>query len=43
MVMLLLVPEMHLTRKPFAVSKGKQDTVHRGPYRRTQAMRWSKR
>ena len=31
LVMLLFVPEMHRTRKPLAVSNGKQDTVHRGP------------
>ena len=43
LVILLLVPEMHLTRKPLAVANGKQDTVQRGPYRRTQATRWRRR
>jgi len=31
----LVVPVMHLTRSPFAFSKGKQDIPHRGPKRRT--------
>jgi len=43
LITLLFVPVRHRTRKPLAVSKGKQDVVHRGPYRRTHWTRCRRR
>jgi hypothetical protein len=39
----LFVPVMQRTKNPFPFSNGKQDVVHRGPYKLTHSVEWVKR